>query len=311
MPAAKPKVPRQCKQCSKITYVNPCHANRPFCNRECMAAYYSEHPHAPKGRPGLRGPDSPRWKGGPIETVCANCGKPVFRKPDQFKRAKNHFCNPRCRGEWARKTGAQAGENNNGWKGGSFDTQCANCGKPLKRCGYKMKRSEYHFCSKDCHGEWDAQHNTGENSTNWRGGPVSDPCAWCGVSIERPRAWAERNGKRRLAFCCDACHSEYQSKNFSGPDNPNWKGGYEPYYGPNWPRQRCRARKRDDYTCQRCETTEAELGQQLDVHHIRPFRLFLREHDNDAVAASKIANRLHNLACYCRRCHMLVENHGE
>lgn len=170
MPAAKPKVPRQCKQCGKITHVNPCHANRPFCNRDCMSAHYSEHPHAPKGRPGLRGPDSPRWKGGPIETVCANCGKPVFRKPDQFKRSENHFCNPQCLGEWVRKTGAKTGENASGWKGGSFDTQCANCGKPLKRCGYKMKRSERQFCSRKCHGEWDTQHNVGENATNWRGG---------------------------------------------------------------------------------------------------------------------------------------------
>lgn len=86
-----------------------------------------------------------------------------------------------------------------------------------------------------------------------------------------------------------------------GPRNPWWNGGKVYYYGPNWHRQRNKARKRDHYTCQHCGITETELGQQLDVHHIKKFRDF-------GLTRYKEANDLGNLICLCRTCHMGAEH---
>ncbi len=127
-------------------------------------------------------------------------------------------------------------------------------------------------------------------------------CEVCGAPFYvRPSAAATAR------FCSWACMHKGRHITWShlpvmcGPDNPNWRGGYEPYYGPNWQRQRRRARKRDNYSCQCCGKTEAELGQQLDVHHIKPFRDFGPERYQEA-------NRLHNLISLCKSCHSLITN---
>lgn len=80
-----------------------------------------------------------------------------------------------------------------------------------------------------------------------------------------------------------------------------WTGGKIYYYGATWPEQRNAARERDNYTCQRCEITETELGRQLDVHHIVKFRYFgIEQHEK--------ANKLSNLICFCTSCHHIVEH---
>lgn len=80
-----------------------------------------------------------------------------------------------------------------------------------------------------------------------------------------------------------------------------WNGGKIYYYGTDWPEQRNLARKRDNYTCQRCGITEDNLGKQLDVHHIVKFRYF-------GIKRHKEANVLTNLVCLCTSCHHIVEN---
>lgn len=76
-------------------------------------------------------------------------------------------------------------------------------------------------------------------------------------------------------------------------------------YGPNWRQQRLRARARDRFRCQSCRISEEELGRELDVHHLRPFREFdYRPGENDAYLQ---ANALDNLASLCPRCHKRSE----
>jgi len=75
-------------------------------------------------------------------------------------------------------------------------------------------------------------------------------------------------------------------------------------HGPNWAVQRQRARERDHYTCQVCGATEASLGREHDVHHVRPFREFsyiAGVNDNYLQA-----NELSNLVTLCRSCHSKV-----
>jgi 5-methylcytosine-specific restriction endonuclease McrA len=88
---------------------------------------------------------------------------------------------------------------------------------------------------------------------------------------------------------------------FAAENNPNWQGGYEPYYGPDWHQQRRLARKRDNYTCQRCGITEEKLGRQLDVHHKIPFREF-------GIDNYLNANQLANLISLCFTCHTTTEH---
>ncbi len=92
-----------------------------------------------------------------------------------------------------------------------------------------------------------------------------------------------------------------QSGAASGENNFNWRGGYAPYYGPNWLQQRRNARRRDNYTCQRCGKSEKQNGKQLDVHHIKAFRLF-------GVTRYRKANQLDNLISLCAACHKVVEH---
>ena len=87
-----------------------------------------------------------------------------------------------------------------------------------------------------------------------------------------------------------------------GEDHPDWQGGYEQYYGPNWPQQRQKAVERDSHECRRCGISERESidthGRKLDVHHIEPFRKF---------DSPEAANRLDNLLTLCRTCHRRLE----
>ncbi len=87
-----------------------------------------------------------------------------------------------------------------------------------------------------------------------------------------------------------------------GANNSHWKGGPIPY-NLLWPEQRIRARNRDNYTCQLCGITEEELGEQMSVHRIRPFR-------------ESADNSLSNLVCLCgnhsgNNCHIRCEHHPE
>jgi len=75
--------------------------------------------------------------------------------------------------------------------------------------------------------------------------------------------------------------------------------------GPNWVRQRDRARARDGYRCQHCSVAERS-GHQHDVHHLSPFRSFgWVPGQNDNYLA---ANELHNLSTLCPSCHRRAES---
>lgn len=76
-------------------------------------------------------------------------------------------------------------------------------------------------------------------------------------------------------------------------------------YGPNWRQQRLRVRGREGFRCAHCRIHEAELGRELDVHHITPFREFgYLPGENDAYLA---ANELSNLIALCPTCHRRAE----
>lgn len=128
----------------------------------------------------------------------------------------------------------------------------------------------------------------GDHHPGWKGGNVGKICAQCGTAFE---VSSSRAHKDRIRFCGTPCWYEWCREDPTR--HPTWRGGYEPYYGPNWPRQARDARRRDAFTCQACGTTKSKWT--LEVHHIRAFRTF----DGDW----KSANRLTNLVTLCKSCH--------
>lgn len=112
--------------------------------------------------------------------------------------------------------------------------------------------------------------------------------------------------ERTNHFCDRTCYREWLSstqranQKWCKSDNPNWSGGVDAddLYRKGWPRARRRTLQRDGHSCQRCGASRDELGQNPDVHHIQPVRIFDEPHD---------AHTLDNLVCLCRACHLTVE----
>jgi len=80
------------------------------------------------------------------------------------------------------------------------------------------------------------------------------------------------------------------------------------YRGPNWEKQRERARFRDQYRCQNCGVTQpehlADFGRGLSVHHLTPIRVF-RENSDDGPNWDRV-NALDNLLTLCQPCHQSI-----
>lgn len=115
----------------------------------------------------------------------------------------------------------------------------------------------------------------------------------CGICGEEFRTGGKSKAERRKT-CSKSCFSEWLKQNYSGENNPSWKGGYNVYYGPNWKEQRKTARERDNHQCQACGVSEEDIERQLSVHHITPFREF---------DSYEEANKLSNLVTFCEPCH--------
>lgn len=182
--------------------------------------------------------------------------------------------------------------------------ECDNCGIVFDKIAAEVDKTSNNFCSRKCYGEWMSIHRRGTKRPEMSvprphlKNRVKKTCAKCGVEFE-----VKKSQENRRKFCSKDCMVTWQRENaalISGANNFNWRGGYSPYYGENWRRQRRKARKRDNYTCKECGITEKELGRQLDVHHIKPFRCF-------GIDSYKSANHLDNLICLCNVCHLIKE----
>lgn len=261
------RVKKTCKFCGQEFEVYPRKPDQPFCNRQCYFAWLDAQ------RPRVQ---------------CASCGKIFATNPAQVK--EFNFCDRRCTAEWRKEN----------WKGkdapqytGRRAAICPECGKEFEQVNMGQVT-----CSFKCRGKRQSRIATGSNANNWRGGSVETKCAQCGRTILRNRHEFERSEKH---FCDPECLGKWRSDNIVGPNHPNWRGGWEYDYGPNWEEQREKARERDDYICQACSATKIDIGQNPDAHHIIPFREFgyiPAENDNYLQA-----NQLDNLVCLCPSCH--------
>jgi len=208
---------------------------------------------------------------------CPTCGRSDFGKPGDMK--VHHY---QAHGESiAEET-----------------VECAWCGKNKIVTAGEVARSNRFFCDNDCKSEWQSKEVCEQNHPSWDGGKVAVECDWCGA--ER-RMYPSHAAGADHHFCPGTrCADFWRSENFSGEDSPRWRGGYRDYYGPSWRRQRRKARDRDNNTCQICGVAKDDIGRNMSVHHITPFRRF-------GVENHKEANALDNLISLCPSCHQRAE----
>lgn len=176
------------------------------------------------------------------------------------------------------------------------NSACAHCGVMFYRSpANRLRRGTNEYCGRSCMATAFIG-RIGEQSPRWKGRETR-ACLSCSTPITRPPwSWNER----ALTFCDTGCFGAWKAANWTGNRNPSWVGGHAPYYGGSWNCQQRAARKRDGYCCQRCGLAQSQLDRALDVHHIRPFRLFGVQHHEEA-------NALANLVSLCRKCHALAE----
>ncbi|NVM57405.1 MAG: HNH endonuclease [Desulfobacterales bacterium] len=240
------------------------------------------------------------------EASCKMCGKKFPILKSRVRRGDGKYCSHKCAGQ-SRKT--------------RVEVICRACGKEFWETPSRLRDRRGKYCSRQCMAgskEWrdrlrEATPNkfkkghipwnkglTKENNEIMRRISLAvkknNPC-------KRPevRKKISEKAKGRIPWNKSKKWSEEVKRklrenhaDFSGENNPNWKGGYEPYYGPNWEEQRRKALERDHHTCQLCG--DPEDGRELDVHHIVPFREFGLERYEEA-------NRLENLITICRSRH--------
>lgn len=210
-----------------------------------------------------------------VTVACATCEAEFTVTRSKYESQDQFCCSRECENE--RRRTAYSGSGNPRWN--PVNVECHVCGNEYQRALWDARQNEKNYCP-DC----------------WGNTSITITCERCGQEKEVKRASGQR-------FCSYECMGEWRSSVQSGENHPRWTGGYDGYYGPNWRDQRDLARERDDYTCQRCGVHEDDLDQQLEVHHIEPFRSFNGGGEMDYEAA----NRLENLVTYCPSCHLKVE----
>jgi len=199
-----------------------------------------------------------------ITKICKYCNSSFVCKDPNRK-----FCSPKCSNRFNQPITKKV------------TLICEWCGKQFEEWECHHSR----FCSHKCTSSFAARQPKLKNRNPLNYNPK--PCPICGKIF---------TGVRK--FCSEICENENQAIQKIGKNNPNWVGGNNTfYYGANWDRQKRQAKKRDNYTCQKCGY-EFGGNRFLDVHHIIPFRLF----DN-----YKLANKLDNLITLCRTCHIQTE----
>lgn len=269
-----------CDRCGDTKQLVPEEAERRrFCSDECKNKWQSE---------AYSGEGSPSWDGGKVTISCDYCGEKEKRFPSQVNDI--NYCSDSCEANW--KSENQSGESHPNYN--KLTVACDWCNEELNRIQHRVENYENQFCDKHCKGKYYSANPTELHEKD----SVTVHCDSCGDSIE---VIPSRVTRSDYHFCDKECKGEWWSKNVAGEDHPNWKGGYEPYYGPNWEAKRESTRKRDDCRCVLCGLSEdaSRLIHQRDlsVHHVNR----LNDFDNPAEA-----NKLGNLLTVCITCHQRV-----
>lgn len=237
-----------------------------------------------------------------VQCVCVICGASFMRNRHRVEKFGGLLCSRQCGYEYRKRFREQR--------------VCKTCGKV-----FELRQSEINqpgktgtYCSRACYlsdknisdhydqSKRSAEHNAKISAAN-RGKPrphqvkpdATVECTGCGAAIIIPGRRAYKT-KRKWHFCSRECYYEHVRQH---PELSSLYlgGGYYGGYGETWRKQSAAARKRDNYTCQRCGLRQ--FRPPLHVHHIRPLRTFGGDHIT--------ANSLENLITLCPACHAREE----
>lgn len=266
----KERVPVICQHCDKVFHVTPFWAaRRKYCSRECHHAFRNAH------RPIVQ---------------CHHCGID-FQTYNCHLDKERHFCSQSCTGAWKRIAYADGAP----WRIRREPKPCPQCKER-----FTPEWAGQKYCTAACGHKARGLTIRGKDHPRWRGGDVAVSCEACGKKFTRCINQVERANH---IFCSVKCRAKRQGTYQGGADHPMWKGGYAPYYGPDWPAQRAKARERDSNICQHCG--KPGNGTTLDIHHKIPFRTFGYVSGENNL--DETANKLTNLITLCMVCHRIAD----
>jgi len=220
----------------------------------------------------------------------------------------------------------------------TLNTICDWCSERFYKRPCNKEKFEHHFCSKECHGKWLSENNTGEK--HWQYNRIEVKCENCDDTKIVPPSYVENSEN---TYCDSKCQAEYEGR--SGHDNGRWKPkirinceqcdvGFDVHKsryerkGNNFCSISCRAdwmsenivgenhhqykggtlyygetwnRKRkkvQERDENVCQLCQKQPEQKPDVHHIKPVREF--ENPNEA-------HTMENMVQLCRSCHRKME----
>ena len=160
-----------------------------------------------------------------------------------------------------------SGDTSSGWKGGSIERKCQECGELFFVKLSHTKNGRGLFCSQKCFGRNLSKKRRGKKHPRWKGGLVEQECQECGgIFLIKPIILKNCGGK----FCSRKCQGIARSKNNRGINNPSWKGGisFEPYCHKFNEEFKQYIRTKFGNVCFLCGKTEEENGRKLSVHHV-------------------------------------------
>jgi hypothetical protein len=231
------KIEKECLNCGKHFFVNPCCKNQKYCSHKCSHEYTIK-----TGNRRIR-----------AQKPCPICGKIIEERPCRVKKVK--YCSYECSVEAKKKRIKQI---------------CPTCSTEFETTPDRIKRGKGKYCSHDC---WCKNRNKvatviikckhcGKDMKMLRSNAFNT---------------ATDNSPRRLFCSqkCYNNSEHFEAvkeylKTFVGEKASGWKGGisFEPYC-PKFNHQlREKIRERDNRTCQHPDCGIKENGRRHAVHHI-------------------------------------------
>lgn len=182
---------------------------------------------------------------------------------------------------------------------------CSECNKEILLSPSRINKCKNHFCNPECEKIFKSR-IVGSLNKNFRS--IFQKCDndTCNNQVKINPNMIKRS-KTGKFFCCFKCNGEWKSKNLVGDKVYNFLDGTssDRYYGPRWNFIKKEVRKRDNYTCQNCGVVP---NKSLDVHHIIPWRHFVKEDNTVNYEKANCFDLIgDNLISYCNKCHTKIE----
>lgn len=231
------KITKECEICGECFKVVQSYDGARFCSTQCHGIYQSRE---------YSGEDHPRYTER-VEVECHTCSESMLKTPNYASKFDRFFCSNECMAE--QRAEGFKGPDNPKWSE-EIEVECAHCGSIHNRLPFRVSGRENHFCSQECHREWQTE-QTGADHPTWRGGATQyatygprwltirekiiesqdGRCRACGINrqeLERDLHvhhitpvrefkngsgdidWGKANQEENLVALCQSCHHDWE-----------------------------------------------------------------------------------------------------